>query len=116
MMILYINESPKSKTFQYKESALVRKSHDYNIYFDNTITITDKIHTNIINLIDYHKPSSLIVKSLNEFEFSPTLISEMLMKIVDKDVSFYSIDDNIYLTKQDKLDVYPTIFTVFRNK
>lgn len=113
-MMLYLNQSPQSPSF--RDNQIELSKFWFMFHFGDTITITERIHTNIIDLVELHQPIGFVINSITEFEFSPTQISELILKIIDKGVTFHSLKDGIhFVTNEDKIDVYPKVFDVFKS-
>ncbi|MEA3331640.1 MAG: hypothetical protein U9Q29_08115 [Campylobacterota bacterium] len=56
-----------------------------------------------------------MVHSVHEFDSSPTMVSELILYMVNKlDITFTSIDDNLYFDQNNILDIYPKVFEQFK--
>lgn len=112
-MILYVNEIPYTYSYTYKESIL-KESIEW--FIGNIHTVTERNPIVIIDLITYYKPMLFLTYSIDEFDLSPTQISELILSIIKSDCVFKSIKESLYFEKEDYMMVYPSIFEIFKHK
>ena len=118
MIISYINADVNSKKYIQWEEYLADTFGMFFCKMDDDIKIlTEKNPIIIRDMINLYKPELFIVNSLKELPFSPTGISELIMFILNKGITFQSDEELIYFDDdKDILRVYPIVFNILKNK
>lgn len=115
MIVIYLDSHQPTKDYNDKLKQIEFMFEAY--HFGDTQIITERNPTVIIDILRFYKPYQFITYSLNEFDSTPTMISELILTMVDKlDITFNTIKENIHLDKNNFLSIYPTIFEFFRDK
>jgi len=111
-----MNSHQNIDTYNDKLEKIIYHSDSYN--FSEVTVITEKNQTVIRDILSMYKPYQFITYSLKEFnKFTPTQICELILYMVDKlDITFTTIEENLYFDKNNFLTIYPTVFEILRNK
>lgn len=111
-----MNSHQNISTYNDKLEKIIYYTDSY--HFGNITVVTEKNQTVIRDILSMYKPYQFITYSLKEFDkLTPTQICELILYMVDKlDITFSTIDDNLYFDKENILTIYPKIFEIFKNK
>lgn len=109
---MYINESTNSWEYRYKQDKLRDFFEWY--HFGAVHVVTERDTFVLLDLIRMYDPYQFITYSVKEFCCSPTMICELIFKIIDMDIVFTSYKESLYFCKASKLEVYPKVFEIFR--
>ena len=116
MIIIYMNLHQNIDTYNDKLEKIIYHTNSYN--FGKITVITEKNQTVIRDILNMYKPYQFITYSLKEFDkFTPTQICELILYMIDKlDITFTTIEDNLYFNKENILTIYPKIFEYYKRK
>lgn len=115
MIVIYLNPNQPKDTYDKKLKEIIDTTEVY--HFGELTVITERNPTIIMDILRYYKPYQFITYSLNEFDSSPTMISELIISMVDKlDITFNTIEDNLYFDKDNFLEIYPKVFENYKRE
>ena len=117
MIISYINTEINSIEYQQRVDSFSDICEMFFTEIDKDIKIITERNPIIIrDMITHYKPIFFFIDSIKDFPFSPTLISELIIFILNHNCIFESKDESISYDKNNIVDVYPKVFEIFRNK
>ena len=117
MIISYINTEINSIEYQQRVDSLSEICEMFFTEIDKDIKIITERNPIIIrDLIIYYKPIFFFIDSIKDFPFSPTLISELIIFILNHNCIFESKDESISFDKNNIVDVYPKIFSYYKRE
>ena len=113
MIIIYLNPNQSKKEYDEKLHKMLDRIEAY--HFGDVTIITDKNLHVVRDMLQFYKPYQFLVHSVHEFDSSPTMVSELILYMVTKlDITFTSIDDELYFDQDNILDIYPQVFEQFK--
>lgn len=115
MIIVYLNPNQPKKQYDKKFNEIMYKIEAY--HFGDVTVVTDKSLQVVRDVLHLYKPYQFLVHSVHEFDSSPTMVSELILHMVNKlDITFTSIDDELFFNQDNILEIYPKVFKQFKNK
>ena len=115
MIISYINNNIDSIEYQQRVNSFSKICSIFFTEIDKDIKIVTERNPIVLrDLITYYKPSVLMIDSIKDFPFSPTLISELIIFILNNNCRFKSKRESIDYNKDNILDVYEKIFSYYK--
>ena len=113
MIIIYLNPNQSKKQYDEKLNEMLHLIEAY--HFGDVTIVTDKSLHIIRDIVSFYKPYQFSVHSVYEFDSSPTMVSELILYMVNKlDITFTSIDDKLYFDQDNILEIYPKVFEQFK--
>ena len=113
MIIIYLNPNQSKKQYDEKLNEMLYLIEAY--HFGDVTVVTDKSLHVIRDIVSLYKPYQFSVHSVHEFDSSPTMVSELILYMVNKlDITFTSIDDKLYFDQDNILEIYPKVFEQFK--
>lgn len=115
MIIVYLNPNQTKKQYDKKLNEILFRIEAYHI--GDVTVVSDKSLQVVRDILRLYKPYQFIVYSVHEFDSSPTMVSELILNMVNKlDITFTSIDDELFFNQDNILEIYPKVFEQFKNK
>jgi len=117
MIISYIDTDIQSIEYQQRVDSFSVICDIFFIEVDTDIQIITERNPIIIrDMITLYKPTYFMINSIKDFPFSPTLISELIIFILNNDCIFKSEDESIIYDKDDIVDVYSKVFSYYKRE
>lgn len=115
MILSYIDADINSVEYQQRVDSF---SCICEIFFTEIGTdiqiVTERNIIVLRGIINYYKPTYFQVDSIQDFPFSPTQISELIIFIISNDCIFKSKEESIHYDKNNIVDVYPKVFSYYK--
>jgi len=113
MIIIYLNPNQSQKKYNEKLNEMLSIIEFY--HFGDITVVTDKSLNVIRDILSFYKPYQFTIHSVHEFDSSPTMVSELILYMVNKlDITFTSINDKLYFDQDNILEIYPKVFEQFK--
>lgn len=114
MIIGYINSNPLTKVYRQKKVKIERYVNNFD--FSDIRFVTERNRYQLIHCVKQLNPYLFITNTFEEIGKSPTDVSESIISIIDLDIQFVIIQNNIYFNSDNKHTVYPIVFKYFKDK
>ena len=113
MIIIYLNPNQSQEKYNEKLNEMLSIIEFY--HFGDITVVTDKSLHVIRDIVGFYKPYQFTIHSVHEFDSSPTMVSELILYMVNKlDITFTSINDKLYFDQDNILEIYPKVFEQFK--
>ena len=117
MIISYIDTDIQSVEYQQRVDSFSVICDIFFIEVDTDIQIITERNPIIIrDMITLYKPTYFMINSIKDFPFSPTLISELIIFILNHNCIFECKDESISFDKDDIVDVYSKVFSYYKRE
>jgi len=114
MILGYINSKPTTKIYKQKKIKIERYVNNFD--FADIRFITERNRHQLIHTTKQNEPYLFITNTFEEIGKSPTDVAELIISILNLDIQFVIIQNDIYFNIDTKHIVYPTVFEYFRAK
>jgi hypothetical protein len=115
MIIIYLNPNQPQNQYNNKLDKIYSIIDLY--HFGDIKIITERDPTIIIDLLRLYKPYQFLTYSLNEFDSTPTMISELIINMITKlDIFFSTIEDKLYFHNDNILSIYKIVFDNYKKR
>lgn len=113
MIVSYIDADINSLEYQKNRELFSDICNIFFVEYDDGIKfVTERNYVVLCDIVTHYTPSLFVVNSLQEFPFSSTQIAEFILLVLKFGCVFQSRRDNLSFSKEDSLDVYPTVFSI----
>ena len=113
MIVSYIDADINSLEYRKNRELFSDICDIFFIEYDDGIKfVTERNYVVLCDIVTHYTPSLFVVNSLQEFPFSSTQIAEFILFVLKIGCVFQSREDNLSFSKEDSLDVYPTVFSI----
>lgn len=112
MIFGYINSKPTTKIYKQKQLKIERYVNRFN--FSEIRFVTERNRFQLIHTIKQNEPYLFITTSFKEISNDPTSVAELIISIINLNVSFVEIETESYFDINNKSTVYPIVFDYYK--